>query len=180
MIAKNNTATRKKEQEFARLLNVNIPTYVFENASISGKNTIESIIERAEYSKNTFLITNEIKTLVNLIKETDNKFIIQFLIQFLDVSKTNKIHILKTPAPLRESKYKIFFWMLFFCHKNEADFQLGFHKLIAEISNQHPKKTVFEMLNFGVTLYNIKAGKKEFFTAPTPSNTNGKKKLVKV
>ncbi|WP_339697471.1 hypothetical protein [uncultured Marixanthomonas sp.] len=168
--------TNKIEEELVSFLQTKIHMCTLENTSFLDKKSIENIviIEESNISVNSNL--NQTKTLINLIKKIDNQNIINILIKFLGAPKTSKTHILKIPKSLRESKYKIYFWMLFFCHKNLEDFQLGLHKLIKETSKEYSKKTIFETLNFGVTLSKLKTEKKRLFTPPISINSGDKKK----
>ncbi|RFN57907.1 hypothetical protein [Marixanthomonas ophiurae] len=170
--------TSKIEEELVYFLQTKIHMCSLENTSFLSKNSIKNIVITEDNHVKNNLKFNQTKTLINLIKNIDSQDIINILIKFLDTPKTSKMYILKIPKSLRESKYKIYFWMLFFCHENLEDFQLGLHKLIKEISKEYSKKTVFEILNFGVILSKIKAEKRGLFNPSISVNGSDKKKSV--
>ena len=145
------------EQVFYKYLKGGIDEEIFKNPSFFRQNQIEYFLNSEQFIQNLKEILNETNTLNNFIKNFDNQFIRDVFVKFLDVSKNDVIHIIKTPKLLSIPKYKIIFWKLLFTYENKENFEVEFIKLIKKISENHPKKNVLEVLNFGIALIRIKA-----------------------
>ena len=125
---------------------------ILENLSICDPNSIKNLLISRKFTQKLNNILTQSEALYKLIKNIDNQIIKYIFIKFLDTPKNDLIHIIKVPKLLSIPKYKIIFWELLFTYKKEDIFKIEFQKLIKNISEDHPKKKVLEVLNFGIAL----------------------------
>ena len=146
-----NSATLN-EQVFLEFLQTESIQTSSKNLSIFDQKVIKKVLNSEKNVEKLKIIFYQSNTLNKFILNYENQLIKYIYLKFLDVPKNDISHILKIPKLLSLPKYKIIFWQLLFTTKKQDIFKAEFQKLIKDISKNHSKKKVLEILNFGIAL----------------------------
>lgn len=145
-------STTLNEQVFLEFLQTESIQTSSKNLSIFDQKVIKKVLNSEKNVEKLKIIFYQSNTLNKFILNYENQLIKYIYLKFLDVPKTDISHVLKIPKLLSLPKYKIIFWQLLFTTKKQDTFKAEFQKLIKDISKNHSKKKVLEILNFGIAL----------------------------